>query len=231
MEEETTLTSQSVALLREGKPFVFSDESIGREWTIYPFAFRLKTAEEGGKGEAGIKIDWEHDSWDWYDPMEVEDTPAFGGVPRIAESLRRVWFEKDVGETAGRILGDGLERLRADNEGSSEPSSHLPLEILRDVALGTDSPGLSWDEWWRRTRLAAWHIWTNGNQNTKPATLATLHSALTGVENKVSDQGLSTAAKVDTATKELASLATKEVAQRHEDLDLNAETERLFGDL
>ena len=86
--EETTLTQKSLVLLRQGKSFTFVDDSIGRQWTIYPFAFRLKTPEEGGTGEGGIHIDWEHDSWEWHDPLQVEDSEAFGGVPRLSESLR-----------------------------------------------------------------------------------------------------------------------------------------------
>ena len=90
--EETTLTQSSLELMRQGKSYVLPDESIGREWTIYPFAFRLKEASEGGKGEDAIRLDWEHETWAWYDPFEVEDSEIFGAVPRLAESLRRVWL-------------------------------------------------------------------------------------------------------------------------------------------
>lgn len=110
--EETTLTQSSLELMRQGKSYVLPDESIGREWTIYPFAFRLKEESEGGKGEGAIQLDWEHETWAWvrldpltrhvfqhwqttdthqYDPFEVEDSERFGAVPRLAESLRRVW--------------------------------------------------------------------------------------------------------------------------------------------
>lgn len=90
--EETTLTQSSLELMRQGKSYVLPDESIGRKWTIYPFAFRLKEASEGGKGEDAIQLDWEHETWAWYDPFEVEDSESFGAVPRLAESLRRVWL-------------------------------------------------------------------------------------------------------------------------------------------
>lgn len=89
--EETTLTPSSLELMRQGKSYVLPDESIGREWTIYPFAFRLKEAGEGGRGEEAIELDWEHDTWAWYDPFEVEDEGNSAFVPRLAESLRRVW--------------------------------------------------------------------------------------------------------------------------------------------
>lgn len=75
--EETTLTPSSLELMRQGKSYVLPDESIGREWTIYPFAFRLKEAGEGGRGEEAIELNWEHDTWAWYDPFEVEDQGKF----------------------------------------------------------------------------------------------------------------------------------------------------------
>lgn len=114
IQEETTLTASSLDLLRVGKPYSFSDPSIGREWHINPFGFRLKEAAEGGKGEEGITLDWEHDGIEWFDPMQVSASEEFGAVPRLVESLRRVWPEYDLGSEAGRVLTDGLQRLRND---------------------------------------------------------------------------------------------------------------------
>jgi 8-oxo-dGTP pyrophosphatase MutT (NUDIX family) len=85
--EETTLTQSSLELMRRGKSYVLPDKSIGREWTIYPFAFRLKEASEGGKGEDAIQLDWEHETWAWYDPFEIEDSEKFGAVPRSVPSF------------------------------------------------------------------------------------------------------------------------------------------------
>ncbi|OXV11839.1 hypothetical protein Egran_00400, partial [Elaphomyces granulatus] len=106
--EETTLTPASLALFRQGKEYSFRDPSVNREWTIYPFAFRLKSKAEGGLGEDGIQTDWEHEAWGWYDPDTVVDEDSFGGVPRLKESLRRVWFESDLGRNAERVLAAGL---------------------------------------------------------------------------------------------------------------------------
>lgn len=79
--EETALDPPSdLQLLRQGKPYAFADESVGREWIVHPFAFRLKSNEEGGKGEEGIATDWEHEGWEWHDPLLVEDSDEFGGV-------------------------------------------------------------------------------------------------------------------------------------------------------
>jgi translation initiation factor 2B subunit (eIF-2B alpha/beta/delta family)/8-oxo-dGTP pyrophosphatase MutT (NUDIX family) len=180
--EETTLTPTSLVLIRQGKSYSFSDESIGRAWTIYPFAFRLKTVEEGGKGEEGIQIDWEHEGWGWYDPLQVEDTDSFGGVPRLAESLRRVWFEKDLGEAAGRVLSEGLDRLKNDHQSGARQLAGVALQILREVILRLDSEGPT-EKWWAKVRFAAWHIWKNGRESMGAAIMNALLSALSGIED------------------------------------------------
>lgn len=51
---------------------------------------------------------------EWFDPMQVSGSDEFGGVPRLVDSLRRVWLEYDLGEDAGGILSRGLQRLRDD---------------------------------------------------------------------------------------------------------------------
>lgn len=190
IQEETTLTATSLELLRQGKSYSFSDESIGRAWTIYPFAYRLKTTEEGGKGEKGIHIDWEHEGWGWYDPLEVEDTDEFGGVPRLAESLRRVWFEKDLGEAAGRVLSAGLERLKNDQESGARQLAGVALEILRGVISNLD-PETPTDKWWTRVRFAAWHIWKNGRESMGAAIMNVLVATLGEMETSVKDQSAS----------------------------------------
>ncbi|KAK3998213.1 hypothetical protein QBC44DRAFT_354128 [Cladorrhinum sp. PSN332] len=97
--EETTLTSASLTLLRQGKSFTFSDPSVKREWTIHPFMFGLKTPAD----EQNIRIDWEHEAWGWHDPDEVikSETYTSKRVPRLAESLGRVYFETELGPEAG----------------------------------------------------------------------------------------------------------------------------------
>lgn len=180
--EETTLSPTSLVLLRQGKSYSFSDESIGRAWTIYPFAFRLKTVEEGGKGEEGIQIDWEHEGWSWHDPLQVEDADSFGGVPRLAESLRRVWFEKDLGEAAGRVLSDGLDTLKNDHQSGARQLAGVALQILHEVISKLDSEGPT-DEWWAKVRFAAWHIWKNGRESMGAAIMNALLSALSSIED------------------------------------------------
>lgn len=181
--EETTLTPLSLTLLRQGKSYSFCDESVGREWTIYPFAFILKPSE---KGREGIVIDWEHEGWDWYDPLRVEDSEEFGGVPRLAESLRRVWFEKDLGLSAGRELSTGLERLRNDHQSGARELASIALQILREVVSALSLPE-SRDDWWAKIRFAAWHLWKNGRESMGAAILNVLLSALGSIEDALSN--------------------------------------------
>ncbi|POS69611.1 translation initiation factor eIF-2B [Diaporthe helianthi] len=182
--EETTLTESSLELMRQGKSYVLPDESIGREWTIFPFAFRLKEASEGGKGEDAIQLDWEHETWAWYDPFEVEDSERFGAVPRLAESLRRVWFEKDLGPEAGAVLTKGLEKLKTDYGSGARQLAGNALEILSDIVAKMDTHQPP-EQWWTRVRFASWHIWKNGRESMGAAVLSALLSALRGIERRI----------------------------------------------
>lgn len=181
IQEETTLTRSSLELMRQGKSYILPDESIGREWTIHPFAFRLKEPSEGGKGEEGINLDWEHEDWAWYDPMEVKDSESFGAVPRLGESLRRVWFEKDLGDEAGTVLTNGLDRLKNDHQSGARQLASTSLQILRDIILAMDAQQ-SVDTAWTKIRFAAWHIWKNGRESMGAAILSVLLAALRNME-------------------------------------------------
>ncbi|KAI3328738.1 hypothetical protein F4824DRAFT_482480 [Ustulina deusta] len=156
--EETTLPASSLDLLRVGKPYSFIDESISREWSINPFAFRLKEVAEGGKGEEGITLDWEHEGIEWFDPMQVDGSDEFGGVPRLIESLRRVWPEYDLGLDAGRILTEGLQRLRDDHEHGARELAGIAVSTLRDVVRQMLLSHAIDESEWSKVRMAAWHI-------------------------------------------------------------------------
>lgn len=186
IQEETTLTRSDLELMRQGKSYVLPDESIGREWTIYPFAFRLKDASEGGKGEKGIILDWEHDEWAWYDPMDVQDSESFGAVPRLAESLRRVWFEKGLGADAGTVLTNGLDALKNDHESGARQLAGRALAILRDIVIKLDVQQPP-DQWWTKIRFAAWHIWKNGRESMGAAILSALLAALKTMEQYIAE--------------------------------------------
>ncbi|KPM38003.1 hypothetical protein AK830_g8567 [Neonectria ditissima] len=183
MKEETTLTDTSLRFFRQGKPYSFVDESVGREWTINPFSFVLKSEKDGGRGEAGIQIDWEHEGYEWFDPDAVNESDDFQGVPRILESLRRVWFNIDLGDEAGRVLGDGLIALQRDHESGAHQLASKGLEILIDVIKRLDTN--SRDVWWKNVRLAAWHLWKNGRESMGGSMLSVVVYSLAIIEEKL----------------------------------------------
>ncbi|KAK9415260.1 putative Translation initiation factor eIF-2B subunit family protein [Seiridium unicorne] len=182
IQEETTLDLASIELLRKGKPYSFADNDIGREWTIYPFAFRLKSIKEGGSGEAGISIDWEHDGWEWHDPLKVDDTDKFGGVPKLVNSLRRVWPVYDLGAEAGGALNDGLEDLGSDHKSGARQLAAKAISILRDVVSKLDSTQGDGEAWWSNVRMAAWHLSYNGRESMGAAIVSSLIAVLKRIE-------------------------------------------------
>ena len=184
LHEETTLTPASLTLWRKGKPYSFIDESVGREWTVHPFAFRLKTSFEGGKGEKAITTDWEHEDWQWYDPDEVVDTPDFRGVPRLKESLRRVWFAAEMNDGAATTLTSGLRRLRRDHRSGSRKLTTIGLGIFREVIVQLrEDIDRNPEKGWDILRMVAWHIWKNGRESMGAATLNALLAVLADMED------------------------------------------------
>ncbi|KZL63075.1 nudix domain-containing protein [Colletotrichum incanum] len=181
--EETTLTPATLTLLRQGKDYRFADEKIGREWTIHPFAFRLKSHED----ESRIQIDWEHQGFQWFDPYDVRDVDEFGGVPRLAESLRRIWFEIELGESRGKVLSEGLLALQKDHESGARQLAGKALNVLLSVISEKSSVEKdgSLEKWWRNTRLAAWHLWKNGRESMGAAILNNIVRSLTIIEKEV----------------------------------------------
>lgn len=171
--EETCLTAREVTLWRQGKPFTFDDISVGRQWTIHPFAFFLRFEDQNN-----IKIDWEHDAWDWYDPKEVTDNETFNGVPRLAESLRRVWFEMNMNSAASEALRSGLYQLKTDHQSGSQELTSIAVTAFRDVLVHLRDD----EDWWSTSRMAAWHLWKNGRESMGSATLNAFLSILADIE-------------------------------------------------
>lgn len=178
IQEETTLARPSITLFRHGKPYSFTDPSVGREWTINPFAFTLTPS-----AEADIKLDWEHESYAWFDPLAVSDAEDFGGVPKLKESLRRVWFDIDLGPAAGRVLREGLVALKQDHESDAREVVSKALRIFTDTLLLLDTS--SSDMWWRNVRFAGWHLWKNGPESMSASILNAVVSSMAVIEKKL----------------------------------------------
>lgn len=176
------MTPTKLTLWRVGKPFTFSDSTLNREWTVHPFAFKLKSASQGGQGEAAIRTDWEHESWEWHDPESIVDDEAFGGVPRLRETLRRVFPECEMGERAGEALAAGLKRLREDHKSGAHELTSIALATFREVLAQMHEMD---ETWWWRVRMAAWHLVKNGRESMGAATLNALLSVLVALDEIV----------------------------------------------
>lgn len=145
--------------------------------------FRLKPCHEGGRGEAGIRIDWEHDSWQWYNPETITDDEQFGGVPHLKESLRRVWFEIHLSVGASKALRAGLDQLKADHQSGSHELTSIALRALQNVISQMQEEIDT--NWWESARMAAWHLWKNGRESMGAATLNAFLGLLAEMEDIV----------------------------------------------
>ncbi|KAJ6438735.1 Transcriptional regulatory protein moc3 [Purpureocillium lavendulum] len=231
LREETTLTAAGgqLRLFRQGKPYTFSDASVGREWTINPFAFVFTPAPPPPSssssppsppsppsrvstvpieaGDGGLCLDWEHEGYAWFDPADVSGDAAFGGVPRLTESLRRVWFERDIGRDAARALERGLRALQDDHESGARQLAGKALDAFADVlprldrhdegsvgaaaAATTETAGRQGGRgrevqaWWRNIRVVAWHLWKNGREAMGAPILSVMLASLAIIDAKL----------------------------------------------
>ncbi|KAL4955449.1 hypothetical protein BDW69DRAFT_160751 [Aspergillus filifer] len=178
--EETGLNEHTLVFWRSGKPFSFVDESVKREWTIYPFAFLLKDSD------TTITIDWEHESWEWYDPSSVLKDKGFEekGVPRLRESLRRVYLEGEVSPDAAKVFRNGLDKLKNGHSSGSHELTGIALGILRDFlvamkpSMPIDPESDASQKWWETIAFATWHMVKNGRESMGAATLNALLAIL-----------------------------------------------------
>ncbi|KAJ5316500.1 hypothetical protein N7508_001008 [Penicillium antarcticum] len=194
LEEETTLSLRDVDLYRQGIPYVFADDSVNREWTIYPFAFRLKSRNEGGHGGEAIRLNWEHQTWGWYDPAGIENSDRFEGVPRLKDSLRRVWFEGDMNQGTSKALKAGLEQLKTDHQSGSHELTTIAVKAYRHVISQMQEDIDA--EWWKTARTAAWHLSKSGRESMGTATMNAFLELMPDMEEIV-HQNLSREVKWD----------------------------------
>ena len=175
------MDASTVSHWRTGKPFTFADPSIHRQWTIYPFAFRLRDATHG---KNAIKTDWEHEGWELFDPDTVlHSGDEFGGVPRLCDSLQRVWFEGGMDDDAARVLAKGLETLQRDHESGSQELTTIALRVFREfIAHMRMRDGSLEEEWWATVRMAAWHLAKNGRESMGISTMNALVSILGDID-------------------------------------------------
>jgi len=81
IEEETSLSSAELKLIKRGRPLTIKDEKLGIKWVVHPYLFHIK---DRGK----IKIDWEHKEARWIKPKDID---SYQTVPMLRETLARVY--------------------------------------------------------------------------------------------------------------------------------------------
>jgi len=78
--EEVSLVSDDIQLLKTGEPVVIDDEELGTRWVVHPFLFHVTNPEK-------MKIDWEHREYKWINPVDID---KYDTVPGLKNTLERV---------------------------------------------------------------------------------------------------------------------------------------------
>jgi len=81
IEEETSLCSEDLKLIKRGKPLPIKDERLSVKWVVHPYLFHIEDREK-------IKIDWEHKETRWIKPEDLEN---YQTVPKLKETLAQVY--------------------------------------------------------------------------------------------------------------------------------------------
>ncbi|KAK4150438.1 Methylthioribose-1-phosphate isomerase [Chaetomidium leptoderma] len=104
----------------------------------------------------------------------------------FCDALRRVWFEIDLGPSAGKALSDGLDVLVHNHESGARQLAGGALQTLREVVAQLDIGTM--EEWWEKVRFAAWHLWKNGpggRESMGTAIMSVLLTALAGIKQAI----------------------------------------------
>jgi len=80
IQEETSLDTDDIRLLKTGEPLIIDDKELGTRWIVHPFLFHVNTPEK-------VRIDWEHKAYRWIKPLDID---KFETVPGLKHTLQRV---------------------------------------------------------------------------------------------------------------------------------------------
>ena len=114
--------------------------------------------------------------------MKVHDSEEFGGVPKLVNSLRRVWPEYDLGPDAGKALTRGLQKLRDDHESGARQLAGMAISTLKEVISKMDSSTVG-EKWWANIQMAAWHLCKNGRESMGAGITSSLIAVLDRIES------------------------------------------------
>jgi 8-oxo-dGTP pyrophosphatase MutT (NUDIX family) len=79
IQEETSITSNELQLVKAAKPLEVPDPETDTLWIVHPHLLRTR--------QTVIRLDWEHDSYRWIEPHEITN---YDTVPMLKETLYSV---------------------------------------------------------------------------------------------------------------------------------------------
>lgn len=140
---------------------------------FHPFAFRVKDDTKGDSSTRSVNI--------------IDG--SLGALPCIDQGLRNTFFDTELGPASGTILAAGLQQLQQDHESGARKLAAVALSILRTTLEHLEDPISLNGPWWRKTCLAAWHLWKNGRPSMDAAIvsflLLTLSEISTGLLQEI----------------------------------------------
>lgn len=117
------------------------------------------------------------------------------------ESLRRVWFNIDLGEDAGQALGAGLRELQTDHSSGARQLASKAMDIYIQVIARLDISNR--DIWWKNVRIAGWHLWKNGRETMGAPILSVMQRTLSIIEKALPSSGELPSNFVDQITRDI----------------------------
>jgi translation initiation factor 2B subunit (eIF-2B alpha/beta/delta family) len=173
-----------------GTTFTFADEEAQRSWTVHPFSWLLKT------DEAKIKLDWEHDGYEWKRPQDILSREIVHDcVPRLDWSFRRVYFGHGgifghdtpirPDNEAGRVFETTIRELRDDKKNGARALASHALQCLALLAEGMEV--FDWSSFTR----AAYHFAYSGRPSMNAAIGSTILQALADTRSMARESHIS----------------------------------------
>ena len=185
LQEETQLRPhQDVRLGFVGLAFSLVDEQTQRSWTTHPFGWTLIGNEND------IKLDWEHDRWDWYSPkLFLSGAMAEQCVPMLHKSLKGVFFGdggmfgegSDITRTSesGMKFVHGIDALRYDRGNGARVLATNAVQNLKSIVEDMRVSSNMWQD----LLVAGYHFIYSGRPSMNAAIGSAVLHALTQVRS------------------------------------------------
>ncbi len=126
IQEELSLTSDHIALVRSGVPLRALDEENMTVWIVHPFLFTTSNS--------AISIDWEHTRYEWVSPNDLD---SYDTVPKLKETFERVQWDL---QTTSKSQSAAFERTLGLGEDRVSGASSLGRRAVQIIARIAESP-------------------------------------------------------------------------------------------